>query len=353
MAPHWEEALKIADTFVIYNNWQYKKTLTRDEVMRYPQELYNQMYDIRLADETDDEKRIARSWTKVINESLQIEDQRNRVREVIQAYCSRCRTIMGGEFCRLYLHHRKTDQLTLIDQSGDVKTTYGELKLEVISDIIQTSPLFFSNSIKTPYSDIFISSGFPPGIFCYTYRSNEDTDLFLQCGYDGAWVEDYKIEMIRMLIMELSIFIENDLMRSQTLLLQESNHRVKNNMQMIMNFIMIQQQSMTQNMSIPEDRSIVSGAMNDLTNRVMAVYNVNNIISGHELYSSTVSLDDIISEISKIYSGSLTVESEIDLIRMPKKVMMPLSIILNELINNSIKHNREMQGKKLMALAEG
>ncbi len=344
LTPNWEEALKIANTFVIYSSWQYKKTLTRDEVMNYPQELYNQMYDIRMSSVSDEEKDTERNWARVINESMQIEDQRNRVREVIQAYCARCRDVLEGEFCRIYMYSHKTEQLTMIEQTEGIKSSYGEMKLGVITDIIRTTPLYFSNAIKSLYSDIFVSEDYPPGVFCCTWHSGDDMELFLQCGYDGAWVENSKIEKIRLLMMELSIFIENDLMRSQTLMLQESNHRVKNNMQMILNFITIQKISMSRKIENSDEKQLVTGAMDDLTNRVMAVYNVNNIISGYEVFSSTVSLDDIIKEISKIYGESLIIEADIYTTRLPKKVMLPMSIILNELINNSIKHNSGMEG---------
>ncbi len=123
--------------------------------------------------------------------------------------------------------------------------------------------------------------------------------------------------------------------REKKVLLQEIHHRVKNNLQIITSLIRLQA-------STAENEEIES-SLTDATERIRAIalihekiYNTSelNYISAQEYISALA--NDIISSFSDSKKVDLEIDcetSELDL-----KAIVPLALILNELITNSLKY---------------
>jgi two-component sensor histidine kinase len=129
-------------------------------------------------------------------------------------------------------------------------------------------------------------------------------------------------------------FLENALEEQQTLL-AELNHRVKNNMAIIISLLNMQK-NRTDNLE-------TQGALQDVHDRVMSMalvhqkmYKKQNI----SIIELAPYITELIAEIrnSIDIKKNITFNTEIEPIQLDISTTIPLGLILNELITNAIKH---------------
>lgn len=171
------------------------------------------------------------------------------------------------------------------------------------------------------YQELFENDHYPKGLICYTLKSKEGDWVFVEIGTDSKakYINNNKLDMFYYIVLELLIFIENNRLRNQTVILQESSHRIKNNMQMILSYLMLQRQSLQQQLTQEEDREIADHAFQDLMDRIMTVYNVHNLISSEETLQDTVRFSDLLAEISHMYEDYIELELRLEEIVFIKK----------------------------------
>ena len=129
-------------------------------------------------------------------------------------------------------------------------------------------------------------------------------------------------------------FLENAVQEQETLL-AELNHRVKNNMAIIVSLLNMQK-NRTDNLE-------TQGALQDVHDRVMSMalvhqkmYQKKNI----SMVELAPYITELIAEIrnSIDLKKNITFKTEIEPIQLDLSTTIPLGLILNELITNAIKH---------------
>lgn len=122
--------------------------------------------------------------------------------------------------------------------------------------------------------------------------------------------------------------------KEKELMLKEIHHRVKNNLQVITSLLRLQSQE------IPENQRM---AFNEAINRVKSMALIHekmyqsNLLANFDLESYLRSLT---SDLTLTYSVTKPIELQVesDITRIPPENIVPISLIFNELISNSIKH---------------
>lgn len=342
-----EDALRIGDIFHIYVDGEQRCSLTKQEAQSNPEKLFLSVMNIAAKSNEDDNER---QWLQTISDSLQIDDQLVRVNMVLSAYCTRICKILDGQFCRLYIYQQRADEITCVSSNENVRLGFGHLKEPELRGIIKGTPLFFATDRNHGYAELFEDADYPRGIMCYSMNTTAGNRLMIQTGMSAPpkYIDSDRMDQIQRIAIELLIFMENSQLHRQAAILQESTHRIKNNMQMILSYLMLQQQSLLNSITNEEDRRQIEQAFSDLTNRIMAVHNVHNLLSALGTQSATANFQELLEETKKIYDGHLDVALQSDGIDIPQKLLLPLCIILNELMNNTVKHNGQL-GRRLHA----
>ena len=335
-----EDALRIGDVFHVYVDGELRCNLTKKEAQANPEKLILSVMNIATKSNEDDNER---QWLQIISDSLQIDDQLVRVNMVLSAYCTRICKILDGQFCRLYIYQQQDDEITCVSSSEEVRPGFGHLKEAEMRSIIKGEPLFFATDRSHGYAELFEDAEYPRGIICYSMNAMEGNRLMIQSGMESPpkYIDSDHMDQIQRIAIELLIFMENSQLHRQTAILQEGNHRIKNNMQMILSYLMLQQQALLNSVTNEEDRKKIEQAFSDLTNRIMTVHNVHNLFSALGTQNTTADFQELLEETKKIYEGHLDVALQSEGIDIPQKLQTPLCIILNELMNNTVKHNKQ------------
>jgi two-component sensor histidine kinase len=124
-------------------------------------------------------------------------------------------------------------------------------------------------------------------------------------------------------------------LEENTILLKEVHHRVKNNLQVIMSLIRLQ-------MSNIEDEKIRNYFI-DMKNRVFSMALIHEKFYGSNAFS-TVNIKNFISEFIKNIIQSYSIETNVSLnvdikdLFLKIDVAIPIGLIINEIISNSMKY---------------
>lgn len=121
----------------------------------------------------------------------------------------------------------------------------------------------------------------------------------------------------------------------KTVLLQELHHRVKNNLQMVVSLIQLQKQTITD----PEIQQL----FNDLKERIIAMARMHEMMyisdKVHKIGVKNY-VEDLATTLVSSSESQAPVELKINtnITYLSAKDMVPVALILNELMTNSIKH---------------
>lgn len=124
------------------------------------------------------------------------------------------------------------------------------------------------------------------------------------------------------------------LLTEKDFLLQEVHHRVKNNMSIVAGLLSLQMQSLT--------GEEAKAALREAKNRMDSVQRLYDRIYNSSDYSEVnlgEYINDFVQELIKVYGNErVTVYSNVEKVQVAVKYAIPVGIILNELVTNSMKY---------------
>ena len=127
----------------------------------------------------------------------------------------------------------------------------------------------------------------------------------------------------------------NQLLGEKEILIKEIYHRVKNNFQMVVSLIWIENESKQNN---DEDNSLL-----ELINRIKSMALIHQYLLGMDDYAEITAeqyISQINQEIENSYSEKLlTIDAKIDKFILSADQALALGIIINELLTNAVKHH--------------
>lgn len=133
----------------------------------------------------------------------------------------------------------------------------------------------------------------------------------------------------------------------KTVLLQEIHHRVKNNLQVIISLLRIQ--------SADLKSEEAKKSFHEAINRIMTMSLIHQKMYERETLA-TINLKDYINTLAKSIvessatNGEVKLKLDIQLESVGSKTIVPLALLLNELISNSIKHAFDLEGQIVIVI---
>jgi two-component sensor histidine kinase len=130
-------------------------------------------------------------------------------------------------------------------------------------------------------------------------------------------------------------------------MLQEIHHRVKNNLQVVNSLLRMQSKKI-------EDKSIIS-VFKETQNRIRSMAQLHEKMyqsGGLDTFNTKEHITLLVEEIVKNYTVGKHIKLDLDIeeVLVSSKTMMPLSLIINEMISNSLKYAFEGRDEGIIAV---
>jgi two-component sensor histidine kinase len=169
--------------------------------------------------------------------------------------------------------------------------------------------------------------------------------IMFQFSLVNSYAEKHKNKAFDALKKEKRIVEQQN--HEKTVLLQEIHHRVKNNLQVIISLLRIQSNELKN----PD----LKQSFNEAINRIMAMslihkkmYEKESLVNIDIVDYLNTLIEDLIQTNATNSKVAFTVNAEIE--KIGSKTIVPLALIINELVSNSLKHAFEEEGRIKLTL---
>ena len=185
-------------------------------------------------------------------------------------------------------------------------------------------------------------------------KSNGENVGVIQVFYRNYYVYSEKDRLYLELIgREIAMLIENSRLKGRSVLLQESHHRIKNNLQVIISLLQMEKLMLRHKLNNPDSVGEVGEMIEEIIGRIKSIATIHNILAHDPSTRNVADIEEIIGEIQKFYSQSAEVTVHTDKVFVPYNRSASLALVVNELINNSIKHARKEDLKIDIRISRG
>lgn len=159
---------------------------------------------------------------------------------------------------------------------------------------------------------------------------------FLEVLYDRYFIaSERQFLILNTFCNEVSILLETSRLFSQSMLLRESHHRIKNNLQIIVGIIYNQKAYLRNH---PENADYAA-VLDSLICRIKNISMVHELLTHNANGGNILSLRGLIAEVLRLFSaGNVEIEQQIEEISIVYNKATALAMVLNELISNIFKH---------------
>ena len=134
---------------------------------------------------------------------------------------------------------------------------------------------------------------------------------------------------------------ENAQLMGNAVLLRESHHRIKNNLQVVVNLLELEKELLPANVGDPAARTGMEQSFDGAIQRIKCIAGVHDLLTMRK-FGSTCEIGEIAGTVCEFYQNCAQTTLEAEPVRVPYAKAVSVALVINELVSNSIKHNQRL-----------
>lgn len=243
---------------------------------------------------------------------------------------------MNADGCSIKLIDEPT--WSIIDDFEYKKSQHLQLQLtkEAIIQLATDNNIFYTNEKDRKFHSLFNKIENIKTFICVPVLIRSQVTGIIQIYYENLYVyTKEESKYLSTLARHAAIAIEDTRLMGRSALLQESHHRIKNNLQSVIGLVSLQKSYVQMNPSTPID-----AILDNIITRVKSIAAVHHLLSKEKLGRSIINVKEIIEEVINLMDihEKIDIKSDVDDIFIPYSIATSIALIVNELVNNSLKH---------------
>lgn len=339
VSTRWEDTIQVCDRIAVesgINKDSYSMLWIRD-IKKDPQLLFYALADY-------EEPNISDSSVKALNVMLDIAIPQSESRELdrrIMDTLNVAREQLNAVNVGIYFQNGKRNFFYRHEHSLQVEdyelTPYF---IRMMMDKIERIS-FFSRK-KYNYQDIFIRVSDNVNLLvCHPIFAIPDKIGIMVILFDkNILCTDEQIVAIQMCCNLLGNMICSSYIANKDIFIEESNHRVKNNLQTIISLLFIQKQ-IYHSPDRPDSIAVtqMDNFIENMVNRIKLIADMHDFVAKNHTDISDISSDEIIHTVIDNYRNCrIQFRTDAEYVLLPYETASVVVMILNEMVCNSIKH---------------
>ena len=327
-----DDALKIADRISVLDNGRINRTFSASEIKKNPREIFYLLSGWTNIKNIQDDNQLEVFETLV--QIRGISSSSYELNNTLQVMANSIRKFMCADSCRISLNFENN----VINITSRKKEGYvPRVKQECINKFSQyaNESAFAISMLDENFSTFFEEQGNTKTLICVPVFLDSNIVGNLQIAYEELYkVKKREIILLSTFGKEISIAIETSKLLGRSTLLQESHHRIKNNLQVIINLLYMQEA-----MIESYDKNSFRLSIETIVNRIKSIATVHDMLTNDRSINSFISIKNVIEEIAKIYDlQSINFTLQVENVTLPYNKAASIALLINELINNCVKH---------------
>lgn len=339
----FDDIFKLGDVATVFRDGRYVDTLDRAEIMRHPYVLYEALLgrDTVLYKEQFDLGGEDFDILDVVKIGTQYMFAQENVSTALGKYAHITENYFRNARCIIYLRNDESQQLfrTVVNaerSEDEVPVTNDEtimhlLEMEGFYTITQAD-----GTMIRPRTSVFCDT-----LLYAKIEAGGHAAGILQVSFPTSHTLTQKdIDFLHVTCDEIAMMIENAKLMGRSAFLQESHHRIKNNLQMITSMLILQKSRFRQSASASFDLEEVETFIDTTINRIQSIAGIHDLLSRAIVRDELVTLQAILAEIQKFYGQVIHMEVNVrGYMPIPHLRSTAIALVINEIISNSVKHN--------------
>lgn len=331
----WEEALKIADRISVISDGEVKKIFLADDAKRNPQELLNILGKFNHSNVKVDYE--SKDVLNAVFKAAEFLTSEYELNDVLLLLSKQVTKFMNADGCNIHLIDEGTNAIIDTLEFKIKEDLQAQLKEHVVFNIADKQKSYYTNQHEKDFLSNFELNNKVKTIICVPVLIRARVTAIIQIFYEGFYAHsEEETSYLSAFARNAALAIEDTRLMGSSALLQESHHRIKNNLQSIINIISLQKQMKEIGV---ENR--LNDVLDNIILRIKSIASVHDLLAKDKLGRSIINIKDIVGAIAKFFTEmntGLKIDLEMDNIFIPYNKATSIALIVNELINNCLKH---------------
>lgn len=326
-----EEALRVSDRLSVLDKGTFKITEQTRNVVSDPKEI---MYMLSGWSQFRDEKGNNLDMLNAIVNARDILSSSSELKKELLYLAEDIAKVLYAQCCIIYLVDQQTRSLVDIYAGATVTELDDPKKASMIASLIERRRVTVATPDMQEFELFFEGHDDLQTIIYVPVDGGEQVSGLIQVsfatkrqlsGVDQMYLNTFS--------KEIAIAIETSKLIGRSMLLQESHHRIKNNLQMIISLIYMQK------LAVRDEQVDVNDAFDAIIRRVSSIATVHNLLANDKHGGNIINLVAIIKEITRLYEiNNVRIQMDVEDISIPYNKATSISLVVNEVVNNCIKH---------------
>lgn len=342
LSSQWEEAVKIADQITIFSHGRNYGCFPAEQVAENPRHFFPIMvgshpYQV----DKDENKKI--EVLRLINENMPSFTDTVDLRKSLHMFSKYVMNIAKAGNCLIYLVDQNQQNLLQVVAKDDEASRSMFIPQDSILHLSDSPRMLYLNCNESMFATLFpAEADFRTVVFMPNALSNR-CKLLIEVVYPDYYVyTEEELLLLKWAAKEIGILVEKTKLMSSSVLLQESHHRIKNNLQIIVSLLEMERSQLEEHGILPQDTPVISQILNDISQRVQSMASIHNLLCRKNTAGSMIDLYSIVREVAGIYEDAAAIQLDFEEMLIPYGMAVSFALVANEIINNSVKHNRTL-----------
>lgn len=342
LSSQWEEAVKIADQITIFSHGRNYGCFPAEQVAENPRYFFPIMvgshpYQV----DKDENKKI--EVLRLINENMPSFTDTVDLRKSLHMFSKYVMNIAKAGNCLIYLVDQNQQNLLQVVAKDDEASRSMFIPQDSILHLSDSPRMLYLNCNESMFATLFpAEADFRTVVFMPNALSNR-CKLLIEVVYPDYYVyTEEELLLLKWAAKEIGILVEKTKLMGSSVLLQESHHRIKNNLQIIVSLLEMERSQLEEHGILPQDTPVISQILNDISQRVQSMASIHNLLCRKNTAGSMIDLYSIVREVAGIYEDAAAIQLDFEEMLIPYGMAVSFALVANEIINNSVKHNRTL-----------
>lgn len=329
----WEFAVQLASRFIIFSDQSVLGTMDAAEVMQNPQRLIYLISGRSLMNQQAENSNTA-NMLSMLYAGAEYLTNNYELSDALTFVTANVNKVLGCNCSSVYLFSPNREEPFHFSDTGAPLLT--RMFLTHFANNVTPENVFYASIDDVNYNKMFRGDSLD-------IKSLLAMPIVLKgsmCGVLVAYYEpliiydDQQYLGMRSFCREIAIIIETSRLMGSSVLLQESNHRIKNNLQVIISLLSVQQLYSQQHESVN-----IQELLESIITRVQNIAAVHEMLISGDGRQHNIDLESLLRGVLQIYEHQdIALRIEAADILIPHNKATSISMAINELVVNSLKY---------------
>jgi len=344
----WEEAIRIADRISILSNGEIQGSFSSVEAKKNPRMLVSYLnsdnYYFNISQETSKNKQ-TEGLIDIVKETAKLLSSENELRDILTLLTEKVTQCLKSSGCRIYLFDEESGAIMDDLVYKEKKELAAKLEDKVIFDLIYNNQeILYYNKNNPEFTSLFLENNDIRTVICVPLIVRNQVVGVVQVFYDDIYVYSKEDKnYLQALAKQIAIAIEDTRLMWRSKMLQESHHRIKNNLQSIVGLVDFQRKIFEKGEKPPGE------ILDDIIAQIKSIATVHDLLAQEKMGRSIINIKKLIKSIVKFtpIKPKITIVLDIEDIFLSYNKAASIALVVNELITNCIKHafDKKNEGK--------